>query len=139
MGLDKLLNQHPLVTASWSEATRMLYRTFTERLTQQEPLTIKVGKGGLSYYKATVHGPLFVCHFNAIPRRDQHELGFADFRQDVLAPVLHVPAVIAELQTVVGSDIEIKVGKVWCSFHFPLVRSADVADALRVHLISKIT
>jgi hypothetical protein len=138
LDLDALFDQHSAITASWSGSARACYQCFTERLSQDAPLTIKVGKGGLSYYKQTAHGRLFVCHFNAIPRRETSELGFADFRQDLLAPVLDVPRMIADLQAAVGSDLAIKPGKVWCSLHFPLARSADVADAFRVHLIAKL-
>lgn len=45
------------------------YKTFTNLITSKEPLEIKSGKGGLSYYKNGV----FVCHFNAQPQKKRED------------------------------------------------------------------
>jgi hypothetical protein len=136
MNLDRI-SDHALA-AQWSPETQAAYRDFSERLMQQDALTVKVGKGGLSYYKTTASGPIFVCHFNAHPRGGTGDLGFADFRRDALERVLDFPAVLAELQALLGPEIAIKSGKIWYSFHFPLARRAAIADALREQIVSKI-
>lgn len=136
MDLDRI-SDHTLA-AQWSPATRAIYRDFSERLMWQDALTIKVGQGGLSYYKTSASGPIFVCHFNAEPRGGNTELGFADFRRDTLEHVLAFPAVLAGLQTAFGPEITIKAGKIWYSFHFPLAQRAEIADALREQIIAQI-
>lgn len=132
MNLDRIAD-HALA-AQWSPEIRATYREFSERLMQHDALTIKVGKGGLSYYK----GPIFVCHFNARPRGGSDDLGFADFRRDTLERVLHFPAMLADLQAALGPEIAIKAGNIWYSFHFPLARRAEIAEALREQIVSKI-
>lgn len=136
MNLDRIFD-HALA-AQWSPEMRVAYREFSERLMQQDALTVKVGKGGLSYYKATAGGPIFVCHFNAQPRGGTGDLGFADFRRDALERVLDFPAVLTDLQSALGSEIAIKSGKIWYSFHFPLARRTEIADALRKQIVAKI-
>jgi hypothetical protein len=135
--VQELFSQQPTITGAWPAATRALYQTFTDHLGRDTPVTIKVGKGGLSYYAATGQGRLFVCHFNAQPRGAVPDVGFADFRQDVLLPFLDVPTMRSELQAALGGP-EINVGAIWCSFRFPLAHSAAVADALRTHLLAKL-
>ncbi|MBV9789548.1 MAG: hypothetical protein JOZ51_15285 [Chloroflexi bacterium] len=136
MDLDRIFD-HALA-ADWSPKTRAIYRDFSERLMQRDALTVKVGKGGLSYYKTTAGGPIFVCHFNAEPRGGNADLGFADFRRDTLERVLDFPMMLADLQAALGPEITIKPGNIWYSFHFPLARRAEIADALRAQIISQI-
>ncbi|HEY0605738.1 MAG TPA: hypothetical protein VGD58_22635 [Herpetosiphonaceae bacterium] len=137
MNLDPIWN-HALA-AQWSPETRAIYRDFSERLMRQDVLSVKVGKGGLSYYKATSSGPIFICHFNAQPRYSTGDLGFADFRRDTLERVLDFPALLAGLQSALGPEIEIKAGNIWYSFHFPLARRAQIADALREQIVAQIS
>lgn len=136
MNLDRIFD-HALA-AQWSQETRAVYRDFSERLMQQEALTVKVGKGGLSYYNPTSSGPIFVCHFNATPRSGTSDLGFADFRRDTLERVLDFSAVLAGLQSALGPEIEIKSGTIWYSFHFPLAGRTEIAEALREQIVSRI-
>lgn len=136
MDLDQILG-HGLA-AQWSPEIRAVYRTFCEHLMQREALTVKVGKGGLSFYKTIPAGAIFVCHFNAAPRGGSTDLGFADFRCDTLERVLDLPAAMTGLQSAFGPEIEIKTGNIWYSFHFPLARSSAIADTLREHVVSRI-
>jgi hypothetical protein len=133
--IDDLL-AHNTVARGWSPSTRALYRAFCERIMRHTALDVQIGKGGLSFYAQTDSRRLFVCHFNAAPRGGQAELGFADFRQDVLQERLDLPATIQALQAAVGADVPIKVGKVWCSLHFPLARVPRIADAFATHLVA---
>lgn len=136
MDLDRIFD-HALA-ADWSPETRAIYRDFSERLMRQAALTVKVGKGGLSYYKTSAGGPIFVCHFNAAPRGGNADLGFADFRRDTLERVLDFPMMLAALQAALGPEITIKSGKIWYSFHFPLARRAEIADALGEQIVAQI-
>ena len=136
MDLDRIF-EHALA-AQWSPETRAIYRDFSERLMRQAVLIAKVGKGGLSYYQTIAGGQIFVCHFNAEPRGGNAELGFADFRRDTLERVLDFPAVLAGLQAALGHEIAIKSGKIWYSFHFPLARHSEIADALREQIVAQI-
>ena len=114
--------------------TDLAYKLFSERLMCHETLTIKAGKGGLSYYK----NKIFVCHFNAKPRKDRDDLGFADFRYDALRPYLDVDNTIFAIQKEVLSDVEIKSLKLWCSLHFPLSKLDHIADLFLKHIITKV-
>ncbi|HEY0733980.1 MAG TPA: hypothetical protein VGD69_03670 [Herpetosiphonaceae bacterium] len=136
MNLDRILSH--AIAAQWSPEARAIYHDFSERLMQQDALSVKVGKGGLSYYKTTSSGPIFVCHFNAQPRSSTGDLGFADFRRDTLEHVLDFPAVLTGLQSALGPEIAIKSGNIWYSFHFPLARRAEIADALREQIVANI-
>ena len=110
------------------------YKIFSDRLMTHETLTTKTGKGGLSYYKDGV----FVCHFNAQPQKKRDDLGFADFRYDVLRPYLEIEATIAAIQKVASPEVQIKSRKLWCSLHFPLSKMEHVADLFLTHIISKV-
>ena len=110
------------------------YEFFSDQLLRHETLTIKTGKGGLSYYKNGV----FVCHFNARPRKDRDDLGFADFRYDALRPYLDIDETISELQKKALPEVQIKSHKLWCSLHFPLSKLEHVADLFLKHIISKV-
>lgn len=111
------------------------YQLFSDHLMQNETLTTKSGKGGLSYYKDGV----FVCHFNAKPRKDRDDLGFADFRYDALRPFLDVEKTILAIQNEALPEVEIKSHKLWCSLHFPLSKLEHIADLFLKHIISKVT
>ena len=110
------------------------YKLFTDQLMRYETLTIKSGSGGLSYYKYGV----FVCHFNARPRKDRDDLGFADFRYNSLRPYLDIDATISALQKEALPEVEIKSHKLWCSLHFPLSKMKHVGDLFLKHIITKI-
>ena len=110
------------------------YQLFSDHLTRNETLTIKSGKGGLSYYKNSV----FVCHFNASPQKNRDDLGFADFRYDALRPYLDIDETISAIQKEVTPEVEIKAHKLWCSLHFPLSKLEYVADLFLKHIISKV-
>ena len=112
----------------------LAYELFTAHLMQNEQLTVKSGKGGLSYYKQGV----FVCHFNAQPQKKREDLGFADFRYDGLRPYLDVQRTIAAIQKDSPPEVQIKSHKLWCSLHFPLPRLEHVADLFLKHIISKV-
>jgi hypothetical protein len=60
MNIQKLLAEDP-IAQNWSAQTRKNYVAFSRRLANNHPLTLKIGKGGLSYYKATPSGMVFVC------------------------------------------------------------------------------
>ena len=111
-----------------------VYQQFSDQLMRHEPLTIKSGKGGLSYYKNGV----FVCHFNAKPQAKRDELGFADFRYDALRPYLDIEGTISAMQKEAPPEVEIKSHKVWCSLHFPLSRMEQIAELFLKHIISKV-
>lgn len=110
------------------------YELFSTYLMQTEQLTVKSGKGGLSYYK---HG-VFVCHFNARPRQNREDLGFADFRYDGLRPYLDVENTIAAIQHDALPAVQIKGHKLWCSLHFPLSELEHIADLFLRHIICKV-
>ena len=110
------------------------YKLFSDHLMLNETLTIKSGKGGLSYYKKGV----FVCHFNAQPRKKRDDLGFADFRYDALRPYLDIDSTISAIQKEALTEVEIKSHNLWCSLHFPLSRLEHVADLFSKHIISKV-
>ena len=110
------------------------YKYFSDHLTRNETLTIKSGKGGLSYYKNGV----FVCHFNAKPQKNRDDLGFADFRYDALRPHLDIDGTISALQKEALPEVQIKSHKLWCSLHFPLSKIEHVADLFLNHIIIKL-
>lgn len=112
----------------------LAYELLTAHLMQDEQLTVRGGKGGLSYYK---HG-VFVCHFNARPQRRREDLGFADFRYEGLRPYLDVQRTIAAIQKDALPEVQIKPHKQWCSLHFPLTRLDHIADLFLRHIISRV-
>ena len=114
--------------------TDVAYKFFSDKLMQHETLTVKGGKGGLSYYKNGV----FVCHFNARPQKKRDDLGFADFRYDVLRPYLDIEKTLAALQHEALPELQIKSHKLWCTLHFPLSRMEHVADLFLKHIITKL-
>jgi hypothetical protein len=101
---------------------------------RDEPLTVKRGKGGLSYYKHRV----FVCHFNARPRSGQEDVGFADFRFDALRPYLEIEPTIRAMQDDALPQVQIKSHKLWCGLHFPLSLVEHVAGLFRDHILSNV-
>ncbi len=111
------------------------YGFFTNSLTRKENLIIKEGKGGLSYYKNGV----FVCHFNAKPRKDRDDLGFADFRYDALRPYLDIETSISSMRKEALREVEFKGHKLWCSLHFPLSKLEHIADLFLKHIISEVS
>ena len=110
------------------------YQLFSDHLMHNETLTIKRGKGGVSYYKDGV----FVCHFNAKPRKDRDDLGFADFRYDALRPYLDIEKTISAIQKEAGPEVEIRSHKLWCSLHFPLSKLEYIADLFLRRIIFKV-
>src|SRR6185503_1138962 len=112
----------------------LAYKFFSEKLMQSQTLTVKTGKGGLSYYKNGV----FVCHFNAQPQKKRYDLGFADFRYYALRPFVDIETTIAALQKEALPGVQIKSHKLWCSLYFPLSRLEHVADLFLKHIISKV-
>lgn len=110
------------------------YKLFSDKLMQHESLTVKSGKGGLSYYKDGI----FVCHFNAKPRKDRDDLGFADFRYDALRPYLDIDSTISAIRREALPEVEIKGHKLWCSLHFPLSKLEHIADLFLKHIISEV-
>jgi hypothetical protein len=111
------------------------YKLFTDQLMRNETLTVKSGSGGLSYYKDGV----FVCHFNARPRKDRDDLGFADFRYDALRAHLDIDATISAIKQEALPEMEIRSHKLWCSLHFPLSEIEHVADLFLKHIITKVS
>lgn len=115
------------------------YQTFYKSLTAKHELTVKIGRGGLSFYKQiTDEGSVFVSHFNAAPRRGVTNLGFADFRLEAVRPYLNLETTLRALQKAAPPEIEFKVNKLWCSLHFPLTRTATVADLFSKYIVSKV-
>src|SRR5688572_4419781 len=110
------------------------YKHFSDQLIRHETLTIKSGKGGLSYYKNGV----FICHFNAKPQKNRDDLGFADFRYDALRPYLDIDGTISALQKEALPEVQIKSHKLWCSLHFPLSKMEHVADLFLKYIITKV-
>ena len=113
----------------------LAYQFFSDKLMEHETLTIKTGKGGLSYYKNGV----FVCHFNAQPQKKRDDLGFADFRYDSLRPFLNVETTLAAIQKEALPEVQINARKLWCAMHFPLPEMEHVAALFLKHIISKVT
>ena len=111
------------------------YQLFTDCLTRNETLTIKSGKGGLSYYK----GGVFVCHFNAQPQKKRDDLGFTDFRYDALRPYLDIETTISSIRKEALPEVKIKSHKLWCSLHFPLSKLEHIADLFLKHIISEVS
>ncbi len=110
------------------------YKLFSDKLMQHETLTIKTGKGGLSYYK----NGIFVCHFNAQPQKKHDDLGFADFRYDALRPYMNIENTIAAIQKDASTEVQIRSHKLWYSLHFPLSKLVHIADLFLTHIISKV-
>ena len=110
------------------------YRLFSDQLLRYETLTIKRGKGGLSYYK----NGIFVCHFNARPQKKREDLGFADFRYDALRQYLDTESTIAAIQKEALPEVQLKGHKLWCTLHFPLTKMEHIADLFLRHIISKV-
>lgn len=110
------------------------YYFFTDCIMSHETLTIKSGKGGLSYYK----NGIFVCHFNARPQSKRDDIGFADFRYDVLRPYLDTDETISAIQKDAAPEVEIRSHKLWCSLHFPLSKSEHIAQLFLKHIITKV-
>jgi hypothetical protein len=137
MDLRKLLAQD-LNAEAWTPEMCDLYVAFYERLSEHNVLTVKVGKGGLSFYKAVKDAQVFVCHYNALPRRARSDIGFADFQFEPLRSYLKVDAMLRKLQRVAMPEIEIKVNKLWCSLHFLHDYDMDVADLLTQQIVSKV-
>lgn len=115
-----------------------MYVAFYERLSEHDALRVKVGKGGLSFYKAVRDETVFVGHYNALPRRARPDIGFADFQFEPLRPYMKVEATLRKLQKAAMPEIEIKVNKLWCSLHFLHAYDRDVADLLTAHIVSKV-
>jgi hypothetical protein len=126
------------IAQTWTPETRAIYQDFYQHLTQRTPLDIKIGKGGLSFYKANGPQKVFVCHFNAEPRKGQHDIGFADFRYAGLSNLLDVKGAIQAIQANASSEVEIKVHTLWCSLHFPIGLGRHVAQLFLDHIIAKI-
>jgi hypothetical protein len=122
------------VGKTWSPELRAIYVAFSEIVMKAGLLTIKIGKGGLSYYKDEV----FVCHFNAKPQSKRDDIGFADFRFASLEKLLHVEKTVKATQNAAAPDIEVRVNDRWCSFHFSLNDYSKVADLFVEHIISQI-
>ena len=137
MTSDQLFDNDPFAR-KWTPPTRVTYQRFCDRVMRNEPLGVKTGNGGLSFYKPTATGNVFVCHFNAAPRGGEELLGFADFRKDVLQDRLDFELTLQDMGQALGPESPIKVGKKWCSMHFPLVRAPEVADIFAEHLIARV-
>src|SRR5687768_9807086 len=114
MNIEAYLREQALIW-KWSPQAEASYRQFSNLLMQHSTLDIKIGKGGLSYYKPTPTGSVFVCHFNARPQSKRDDIGFADFRFDALRDRLDLDATLQALQAAASPDIQIKVNKLWCS------------------------
>ncbi|HEY1014917.1 MAG TPA: hypothetical protein VGE07_19575 [Herpetosiphonaceae bacterium] len=141
MDLADLFDRHAAIAAAWSDDVRRSYQAFTDRIARDEPLTVTLGKGGLSYYAAAGPPPgatVFVAHFNAAPRAGQTDRGFADFRRDTLASLIDVEALLAELRAALAPETRVTAGKVWCGLHFPIEHAPRVADALRDLLVARL-
>lgn len=136
MDLQDILSQNP-ISRVWTLETRKTYQAFYQRMTYSTPLLIKIGKGGLSFYKETANAPIFVCHFNAQPQSNKYDLGFADFRFDALRKYLNVEETIGLIQKMAPPEIVIKVNKLWCSLHFPLNLTEEVASLFVQHIVTR--
>src|ERR1700752_436513 len=110
------------------------YQFFSGQVMRHDTLTIKTGTGGLSYYK----NGIFVCHFNAKPRKDRDDLGFADFRYDSLKPYIDIDGTISAIRNEALPEVEIKSHKLWYSLHFPLSKMEHVAALFLKHIITKV-
>ena len=131
--LPDAIESHP-IAQEWDEAVAGRYRNFADVLAFDHELEITIGRGGLSFYTP---GPRkFLCHFNASPRTGRHDLGFADFKPQVLAPQLDPDAVVADLQRRFGSEIPLRAGKVWYGAHFLSEHDALVAAAFRSAIVN---
>jgi hypothetical protein len=128
---------HDKIAQKWSVDAQKNYQSFSQYLTQNAPLSIKIGNGGLSFYKMLGTQKVFVCHFNAEPRKGQVDIGFADFRFDALQGILDVEKTLQAMQAVALPDVKIKVNKLWCSFHFPMNLIQHVAGLFVEHIIDK--
>jgi hypothetical protein len=135
--IEKLLEQNT-ISQDWSSELCAHYIYFSERLMAQTPLIVKIGKGGLSYYKSIGAEQVFVCHFNAKPQSKRDDLGFADFRFDALSKHLDIPATLQTLQELALPNVQIKPHKLWCSIQFLLIEVDVIAELFQQHIISKL-
>jgi len=125
------------ISKEWTIETRNIYQAFYRRMTSAGPLAIKIGNGGLSFYKQIQNSAVFVCHFNAKPQRSRNDLGFADFRFDALHPYLPVDNTIRLFRNTASQETTIKVHKLWCSLHFPLQVAETVADLFVQNIVTR--
>jgi hypothetical protein len=137
MFIHEALLQNP-ISREWNREIRKIYQAFYQRLTHTAPLIIKIGKGGLSFYKEIKNDTVFVCHFNARPQSNKQDSGFADFRFDTIGKFLNVDNTIQLIQPTASKEILIKVNKLWCSLHFPLRLADHIAKLFVQHIVTKI-
>jgi hypothetical protein len=137
MFLVEMINHDP-IGQTWKPEVRAHYINFSEQLMHSRPLLFKIGKGGMSYYLPFDGAQIFVCHFNATPRSNRDDLGFADFRYDALRQYLNVEATLQALSQGAPPEVEVKPHKLWCSLQFPLTSIDPVADLFRERIILKI-
>jgi hypothetical protein len=115
------------VTAETDEAAR--YARFRDRVVAGDPVDVKAGPGGLSFYVSIDGRRRFACHFNARPRREESNRGFADFKpQDTGLDQVRVTARLEEL---LQGKAECRRGARWWSAHFAADQDLLVADAFR--------
>lgn len=123
----------------WSPKAVDLYENFSNILMQKEPLTLYAGAGGVSYYKKTGRGPVFICHINVTPRRRASKMAYLSFRQASLEKALDVDALQTAVRRGTGPDDFLKVGPKWTGLHFPMEDVERVAKLVRREIVEKVT
>ena len=109
------------------------YLRFRGRLVADDPVEIKSGPGGLSFYVAVAGRRRFACHFNARPRRAESGRGFADFKPAETG--LDADGVVSELERLLADRAECRRGAAWWSAHFVASEDEAVASAFRAAVL----
>jgi hypothetical protein len=136
--MEELLSQikRDPIARTWSASQNDLYLTFSRILFAYHDLIVKVGKGGLSYYKTIGDKRVFIAHFNASPRKGSPNTVFADFRLDSLRSHLDLSHAIESMRLAASPDTTIKLSHSWCSFHFPTSQTEGVAALFKKNIVS---
>ncbi len=109
------------------------YARFRDGIVHDDPVEVKAGPGGLSFY-VTIDGKRrFACHFNARPRRAEAGRGFADFKPRETG--LDHERVISRLEALLSGRAECRRGPTWWSAHFAASEDDAVAAAFRMAVI----
>ena len=109
------------------------YARFRQRLVADDPVVVKSGPGGLSFYVKVAGRRRFACHFNARPRRAESGRGFADFKPAETGLDAH--AVVSDLERFLVGRAECRRGAAWWSAHFASSDDEAVASAFRAAVV----
>lgn len=105
-----------LLLEKWTTDTVKGFEEFRDRLMQISNVSIRPQKTTLSFYYETNNKSVFLCYYSDSSTKD----GNISFRKDSLEAYLDIPEIIREIREMVGGDVVINEGNVYCSIHFPL-------------------